>query len=111
VSVGGYRRLTAAELAPFAGREWTAWGSRRGSGSFRLDGVSLHVPGHPEPVVFVWSFAAASGDDRGTPVFCHVPYPHRLGAAARRAVEELQAYEGGFEGFLGLLDSLATRLH
>lgn len=110
MSVGRYRRLTAAELAPFAARDWVAWGSGRDPGSFRLDGVSLHLPDHPEPVLFLWSFAAGSGDDRGTPVFSHVPYPHDLAAPARNAIERLQAYDGGFSGFLGLVGSLADRL-
>ena len=110
MSVGRYRRLTASELEPFAGRAWVAWGSSRDARSFKLDGVSLHLPGHPEPVVFVWSFATVSGDDRGTPVFSHVPYPQELPRRARRTIEELQSYDGGFQGFLRLVDSLAARL-
>lgn len=110
MSVGRYRRLTAAEIEPFAGRDWVAWGKDRDPASFRVDGVSLHLPEHPEPVVFVWSFAAKYGDDRGTPVFSHVPYPHQLSGKARRTVEELQAYDGGFRGFIRLLDTVATRL-
>ncbi|HEX7040704.1 MAG TPA: hypothetical protein VFF08_10700 [Trueperaceae bacterium] len=110
MSVARYRRLTAGELEPFAGRDWVAWGASRDPRSFRLDGVSLHVPDHPEPVVFVWSFATVSGDERGTPVFSHVPYPHDLPKQARRTVEALQSYDGPFAGFLRLLDSLASRL-
>lgn len=110
MSVGRYRRLTAAELAPFAARDWVAWGSGRDPGSFRLDGVSLHLPDHPEPVLFVWSFAAGSGDDRGTPVFSHVPYPHKLPEATRRALTELQAFSGGFDGFLRHVAARASRL-
>ena len=110
MSLGRYRRLTAAELERFAGREWVAWGSGRDPRGFRLDGVALHLPEHAAPAMFVWSFAAMNGDDRGTPVFSHVPYPHDLAAPARNAIERLQAYDGGFSGFLGLVGSLADRL-
>ena len=105
-----FRRLTTHELEPFAGRRWVAWGPGRDPRSFRLDGISLHVNGHREPIVFVWSFASQRDDDRGTPVFSHVPYPHALPEAARRAVSDLQSYEGGFDGFLRLLSARATRL-
>lgn len=110
MSLGRYRRLTAAELERFAGREWVAWGSGRDPREFRLDGVALHLPEHAAPAMFVWSFAAMNGDDRGTPVFSHVPYPHKLPEATRRALTELQAFSGGFDGFLRHVAARTSRL-
>lgn len=103
-----YRRLTSEELEPFRSRDWASWGTARDS--FDLAGVSLHPPGHEEPIVFVWSFARAHDDDRGTRVFSHVPYPQTLGSEAEKAVRELQAFEGGYAGFLALLGSRASLL-
>lgn len=108
MKIGRFRRMTAAELQPFRGRSWTTWGAEEAS--FELEGVSLHVDGHAAPILFVWSFAAGRGDDRGTPVYSHVPYPHTLTPEARRMVMDLQAHDGGFSGFVRLIEKRATLL-